>query len=289
MALVAPFQRPSDVLTWRALRNAGVALVGFMHYQEFPGDVDNPFENRYSRRTRFVYADMVDGWAGCARKPEELLPSRPYIDLVESDFVEVAPRMRTRNRDFAYVCLAETSGSCTVGWQAYCRNWQLARRAIVAMTSRGLTGVIVGRSSCRRRFAPHTQARLDFLDAMPRSNFLDLLSTVRILFVPNVHDASPRIIPEAILCGCALLVNVHIVGGWKYVRPSVGMFFDGDAPNASNEIALKASALAHRSRNRGIDGAFYRSEFGRRASARRLGAFLRRLGHASPREAFFHA
>ena len=46
------------------------------------------------------------------------------------------------------------------------------------------------------------------------------------LFAPNVHDASPRVLAEAMCLDVPILVNRHIVGGWKYVHSDTGAFFD---------------------------------------------------------------
>lgn len=48
----------------------------------------------------------------------------------------------------------------------------------------------------------------------------------RVLFAPNVHDASPRVLAEALSLDVPILVNRHIVGGWKYVNSETGAFFD---------------------------------------------------------------
>ena len=46
-------------------------------------------------------------------------------------------------------------------------------------------------------------------------------------FIPNLSDASPRVAAEALSRGTPLLMNYHIVGGWKYINEQTGVFFDG--------------------------------------------------------------
>ena len=41
-----------------------------------------------------------------------------------------------------------------------------------------------------------------------------------------MHDASPRVLAEAMCLDVPILVNRHIVGGWKYVHGQTGAFFD---------------------------------------------------------------
>jgi glycosyltransferase involved in cell wall biosynthesis len=66
---------------------------------------------------------------------------------------------------------------------------------------------------------------------------MSLLARSRVLFVPGVLDASPRILTEALALGVPVVVNRQIVGGWKYVNAFTGVFFDGeeDVVNAFRE------------------------------------------------------
>jgi len=48
----------------------------------------------------------------------------------------------------------------------------------------------------------------------------------KFLFVPNIADASPRVITEAMCYNMPVLVNHNIIGGWHNVVPGVtGEFF----------------------------------------------------------------
>jgi hypothetical protein len=55
-----------------------------------------------------------------------------------------------------------------------------------------------------------------------------LLCFCRVLFAPNVHDASPRVLAEAMCLDVPILVNRHILGGWKYVNNNTGAFFGSE-------------------------------------------------------------
>ncbi|WP_347331864.1 hypothetical protein [Marinimicrobium locisalis] len=48
------------------------------------------------------------------------------------------------------------------------------------------------------------------------------------MFVPNVADASPRIIAEALCLDVPILMNENILGGWKYITAMSGRFFSGE-------------------------------------------------------------
>ena len=56
-------------------------------------------------------------------------------------------------------------------------------------------------------------------------DFLKLIESSRAIFTPCVSDASPRSTAEAMSKNVPLLMNYHIVGGWKYVNDKTGVFF----------------------------------------------------------------
>lgn len=62
-------------------------------------------------------------------------------------------------------------------------------------------------------------------DAEPWRDFLKLVESCRAVFTPCVSDASPRVAAEAMSKGTAVLMNWHIVGGWKYINDKTGVFF----------------------------------------------------------------
>ena len=48
------------------------------------------------------------------------------------------------------------------------------------------------------------------------------------MFIPNIVDASPRILTEALCYNLTCLVNYNILGGWKYVTEMTGEFFHNE-------------------------------------------------------------
>jgi glycosyltransferase involved in cell wall biosynthesis len=56
---------------------------------------------------------------------------------------------------------------------------------------------------------------------------LAVIAAARCLFVPAVLDASPRVLAEALCLDVPVVVNRSILGGWQYVNPFTGVFFDG--------------------------------------------------------------
>lgn len=60
-------------------------------------------------------------------------------------------------------------------------------------------------------------------------DFLKLIEESRSLVTFNVHDASPRVLAEAMCMDVPVLVNWHILGGWKYATEQTGEAFHDTA------------------------------------------------------------
>ena len=46
------------------------------------------------------------------------------------------------------------------------------------------------------------------------------------MVLPNLEDASPRVITESLSMNKPIFVNEDILGGWKYVNDKTGIFFN---------------------------------------------------------------
>ena len=91
----------------------------------------------------------------------------------------------------------------------------------------GLKGVIVGRKNCE--FTEKCNGIVKTLPFLPFHEFQREMQKCRFLFVPNVSDASPRVITEAMCYNMPVLVNYNILGGWHNVIPKVtGEFFTSE-------------------------------------------------------------
>lgn len=63
------------------------------------------------------------------------------------------------------------------------------------------------------------------------------LGKARILYVPSIVDASPRILTQALSANVALVMNKGIIGGWKYINEETGAFFTNE--NDALSVILK--------------------------------------------------
>ena len=141
------------------------------------------------------------------------------------------------------------------------------------VSRRGYVGILFGRDVCSPSELPPALERATHRTGLLRQHpFWELLSQSRCLFVPNEWDASPRVIGEAIQLEVGVHVNFKIMGGWKYIDESNGVFFD---PELSDEaIAESLIKLIERQKHKGFSASSFRQRYGRARTAKRLAGFL---------------
>src|SRR5205085_3104431 len=116
---------------------------------------------------------------------------------------------------FGYVGAAE-------GWKKEVKGWGLAGRWLPRLSKElGLRGLVIGVPDGELEPSPG----LTFSPQRPWAQFLAMLARARFLFVPNLLDASPKLLGEALCLNVPLVMNRGILGGWKYVNAFTGVFF----------------------------------------------------------------
>jgi hypothetical protein len=227
--IAAPFREKKHEDLYKKYKSNGMSFAGISSYLEFPKKIHNPYEDKYHETQEHNYTSMVDTWLHCFREPMDV--SIPQVMLTEADLKDTesyAPNNRVKKEyDFMYVCLKDND-NCEPGWQSYNRNWELAKECLKIMCSQyNLKGVIVGRENCKiTEFCDGIVKILPFLSF---HKFQKELQKCRFLFVPNISDASPRVITEALCYNIPVLVNENIVGGWHNVIPHItGEFFNDE-------------------------------------------------------------
>ena len=113
-------------------------------------------------------------------------------------------------------------------WNDWARNWTLAKPSLIALIDETNATVVV--SGHDLSTDADLQPYIASGNIIPRAfdqwhNFLLLIEQSRSLVTFNVHDASPRVLAEALCLDVPVLVNWHILGGWKYVAEETGEFF----------------------------------------------------------------
>jgi hypothetical protein len=228
----APFREPKHEQLYKEYKNNGLSFCGISSYLEFPGPIDNPFEDRFHVERDHDYTKMVSAWLHCFREdkiPDNLKKSNlPMILMTEADLKDPDNiPFKTNGKkeyDFMYCCLTDND-KCEPGWQSYNRNWELAKKCLEVMCSDfNLKGVLIGRQNCE--FTDKCNSIVKVLPFLPYDQFQKEMQKCKFLFVPNISDASPRVITEALCYDMPVLVNYNIIGGWHNVITGVtGEFF----------------------------------------------------------------
>ena len=228
----APFREKKHEDLYEQYKKEGLAFCGISSYLDFPNPILNPYEDRYHEKQKHNYPSMVSTWLHCFRKKDYTKPFKhlPNLLLTEADLKDFSPIQEIpteKEYDFLYCCLADNE-QCTPGWQSYNRNWDLAKKCLAIMCSKfKLRGILVGRENCE--FGDECTGIVKTLPLLEYHKFQEEMKKCRFLFVPNVSDASPRVITEAICYNIPVLVNQNILGGWHNIVPSItGEFFNDE-------------------------------------------------------------
>eukprot|EP01025_Chloroclados_australasicus_P045313 TRINITY_DN4952_c1_g1_i3.p2 TRINITY_DN4952_c1_g1~~TRINITY_DN4952_c1_g1_i3.p2 ORF type:complete len:240 (-),score=21.65 TRINITY_DN4952_c1_g1_i3:270-989(-) len=217
----------------------------------------------------------MDGWMHCFRHPLVFLPPEiPRVLISESDQHNpdrkdaggsLVPSGASKEYDLIHVNLGGA-------WNDYNRNWTLTKACINIFTKEmNLKIMIVGHDLSEADLA-EAQATGNLLSS-PRLEWRDLLKAIekaRVMFLPNVADASPRVLVEALCLNVPVLVNRNILGGWKYVNNKTGVFFDDDqnVVQSYKELISPEFQAGLYPRN------YYRDNYGPWRTAVRLQAFV---------------
>jgi hypothetical protein len=257
---------------------AGHGMIGFTHYGPFPLWHDAYPWHMTGRPPQEAWErpeiKSCVAWAHCFRDPGHYLPpDKPRMLLSGSDFVipdkiikaAWAGGRPAKRWDLVY--------SCPPTWlNDLQKNWDLARSCIAALADAGARIVIAGRSGVP---GLPRHPNVDYLSVLPFPDFLRVTASARIAFLPNWLDASPKVLPQSLALDVPVLVNRRILGGWKYVAPETGVFFDDEADVVDAFFSLLDTPVHPHDW-------LLANGYGQDAAAERLAAELRALG-GSPR------
>jgi glycosyltransferase involved in cell wall biosynthesis len=216
------------------------------------------------------YEQLCDGWCHCFRQPQDFISSgSPKALISESDFVDyrsISPQALCRGGapskefDFIYVCLPGR-------WTEMTKNWALAKACLYRLCyDANLKGLLLGRWQI---FDLPFRRNLTVVGDVPRRQVLEYIGRSRLMFVPSLMDASPRILAEALCMDVPILVHRQIVGGWKYVGESTGAFFSGE----DNVLLAAEQCLGGQTNPR----RWFRANYGPMNASLRLSQFLHGL------------
>lgn len=217
------------------LRRSDHRFAGMSSYITFPQPEPEAI-SRGPKRDGLDYEAICEVWCHCFREPGKYLRTDlPRALISASDFTDY---MRVSQEAF---CVPERQESmefvyvgATEDWKREAKNWALAGQCISHLCGElGLRAFVVG--SPNSQFPAHPEVL--FSAPLPWNQLLTRLSQAKFLFVPNVWDASPRLLAEALCLNVPLVVNSNILGGWKYVNRFTGAFFNNehDVISAAND------------------------------------------------------
>jgi len=216
--LHAPIQTESRRRMFADYRRRGLRFAGMTSFMKFPrGDGKDPLD----------YESICEAWCHCFRDEDDYLQAgAPRTRLALSDFTDpeaIAPDLLGPDADdvprFDFIHVGADAP-----WKMEAKNWPLARSCLPQLCRElGLRGLVIGIPSDGLPRIPG----LTLWPWLPHARFLQVLARCRFLFVPSLIDPSPRVLAEALCLDVPVLVNRQILGGWHYVTPESGVFFDG--------------------------------------------------------------
>lgn len=222
----------------------GIHVFGITAYKTFPKKINDKTGDSETIHDTFDYLGNIKNWLCCFKDPQVygFTSQHNILNMSESDFYNAEKEYETiqsneKKYDFIYSCLKDDNHCPLDGWNAVNRNFQLAKKCFKIMIHEyGMRGLVVGRVGCG--LEKEYGNKIEVTDMLDFHEFQEKLRESRFLFVPNVYDASPRIISEALIKNVPVLMNQHIVCGSKYINYETGEFFRDDY-----DIRLSLDAL----------------------------------------------
>jgi glycosyltransferase involved in cell wall biosynthesis len=259
--LAGPLRKQADADCYEQLRRS-FKFIGFTSYTTFPKLKEGVVSD---------YETLCEAWCHCFRDPNQyLLSGTPRTLLSESDFADfdsVSPAKlppevahREKEFDFIYVCLPGR-------WAELTKNWYLAKRCLRRLCcDLNLKGLLLGRWQI---LDLPLDRNLTIKGDVPHHKLLECLHNSRMLFVPSIMDASPRILAESLCMNVPIMVHREILGGWKYVNASTGSFFQDEDDIAQAALSCLEGSLSPR--------AWFQMNYGPDKSSLRLSGLVSEL------------
>lgn len=225
----APFRDKKEESHYDEYIENGIQVVGITAYKSFPRRIVDATGDGYDVENPFDYLGKIKNWMACFKDLEYygFNSSHNIIDISESDFYDAEEDTTSNEKkyDMIYVCFNDDDNSCPMdGWNAINRNYKLALECLPIIINKfGLKVLVIGRLNCglEKLYGD----KIEILDFLPYHEFQNKIRESRTLFIPNVYDASPRTVAEALIKDVPVLMNRSIVCGSKYITYETGELF----------------------------------------------------------------
>ena len=225
VAITAPFRNDNDKKRYYTYINNDIKVIGVTAYKSFPKKITDTAEDKYHLKDDFNYLNELKLWLTCFDN-NYIFKENQIIEMSESDFYDIDTNPSVEKKyDFIYICNKDTDKCPLNGWNAINRNFNLALKCFpIMINDYKLKGLCVGRIGCNL-----SNTYGDAIEETDFLNYYDLQQKMRqskFLFVPNIYDASPRVVAECLVKGVPVLMNKSIIGGFKYINEDyTGEFF----------------------------------------------------------------
>jgi hypothetical protein len=210
-----------------------ILFLGMCSFEDFPLPASNPYSPGKNIPADF-YVGRFPGFLHMFRDPEKIFPKHVKLLLMsQSDFaLPYPPRRRPPKRyDFTFSGSDQDVAHDCKGWSSYAKNWTFVKEALKVMCGEyNLTGVLVAtkdkqnKTACR--IPKSCKGKILQTPFLEQKDYFSYLMEGRFAFLPQIHDASPRVTTQALMHDVPLLMNRNIIGGWKYVNDKTGEFFN---------------------------------------------------------------
>ena len=273
VALTAFFRNDEDKKLYYSYLNADIKVIGVTAYKTFPIKIRDVAEDTYHIKDDFNYIDNIKVWLACVKNLELYnfdQIKNITIDISESDFYNTDYTIRNKIYDFIYICNKDKDcNECSMnGWNAINRNYELALKCFPIMINEyKLKGLCVGRIGCDlSQFGDN----ITITDFLPYNELQEKMRESKFLFLPNIYDASPRVVGESLTKGLPVLMNQNIICGFKYITKETGEYFidEHNIRNALDNLIYKLSNNLYTTRK------WWEKNYGIEKTSKKLRNFL---------------
>jgi hypothetical protein len=232
VAVTGFFREEAAKEKYNEYKKRGIHIFGITAYKSFPNrQMLDSSEGEYERNDTFDYTNEIKDWLCCFKDKTHygFTSKNNTIDISESDFYtsEEDNLKKEKKYDFIYICNKDSDTCPLNGWNAINRNFDLAMKCFPIMCNEyKLKGLIVGRVGCglEEKYGD----KMEVVDWLDWHILQDKMRESRILFVPNIYDASPRVVAESITKNLPVLMNRNILCGSKYITYETGELFSDE-------------------------------------------------------------
>ena len=226
VSLCAFFRNDNDKKLYNIYINKNIKVIGTTAYKTFPNKITDDSEDKYHLTDDFDYIKNINNWLACMNNIELYnLNNNNIINISESDFYDADyNNISEKKYDFIYICNKDDDTCPLNGWNAINRNFNLALKCFPIMFNEfNLKGLIVGRVGCN--LEELYKNNIEVTDWLEYHVLQEKMRQSKFLFVPNIYDASPRVITECICKDMPILMNQSIICGTKYITYQTGELF----------------------------------------------------------------